>query len=91
MKNEKRNKSNEKPKSQFSSSKSSSRTKQIWLRKNKAKGQVVFNAIKAKSSSEWYLDSGYTRHMTSDKTYFTFLENYNGGIVTFRDLCALSE
>ena len=85
MNNEKWNKSNEKPRSQFSSSKSPSRTKQVWLRKDKAKGQVVFNAIKAKSSSELYLDSGYTRHMRSDKTYFTSLENYNGGIVTFRD------
>ena len=45
----------------------------------------MFNALKAKSSSEWYLDSGYSRHMTRDKTFFTSLEDYNGGIVAFGD------
>ena len=33
----------------------------------------MFNALKAKYSSEWYLDSGYSRHMTGDTTYFTSL------------------
>ena len=45
----------------------------------------MLNALKAKSSSEWYLDNGCSRHMTGDKTYFISLENYNGGIVTFGD------
>ena len=52
---------------------------------DKAKCQVVINVLKAKSSSEWYFDSGYSRHMTGDKTYLTSLENYNGDIVTFED------
>ena len=43
----------------------------------------MFNALKAKYSSEWYLDSGFSRHMIEDKTYFTSLENYNGGTITF--------
>ncbi|KAL6323752.1 hypothetical protein AAG906_002220 [Vitis piasezkii] len=29
--------------------------------------------------------NGYSRHMTGDATYFTSLENYNGGVVTFGD------
>ena len=45
----------------------------------------MFNALKAKSSSEWYLDSGFSRHMTGNKSSFTPLENYNGGTITFRD------
>ena len=45
----------------------------------------MFNVLKAKSSSEWYLDSVFSRNMIGDKTYFTSLENYNGGIVTFGD------
>ena len=45
----------------------------------------MFNVLKAKYSSEWYLDSGFSRNMIGDKTYFTSLENYNGGIVTFGD------
>ena len=45
----------------------------------------MLNTLKAKSSSEWFLDSGCSRHMTGDKTYFTPLENYDGRIVNFWD------
>ena len=45
----------------------------------------MLNTLKAKSSSEWYLDSGCSRHMTRYKTYFTSLENYDGRIVNFQD------
>ncbi|KAL6348133.1 hypothetical protein AAG906_039581 [Vitis piasezkii] len=38
-----------------------------------------------KSSSEWYLDSGCSRNITRDKTFFTSLKDYNGGIVAFED------
>ena len=78
-------KGNQKPRSQPSSSKSPLRTKQVWLRNDRSKCQVMFNALKAKSSSEWHLDSGCSRHKTRDKSSFTSLENYNGGIITFRD------
>ena len=53
------------------------------MRKDGSKCQVVFNALKAKSSSVWYLDSGCFRHMIVDKSSFTSLENYNGGTITF--------
>ena len=43
----------------------------------------MFNALKAKSSSVWYLDSGCFRHMIVDKSSFTSLENYNDGTITF--------
>ena len=43
----------------------------------------MFNALKTKSSSKWYLDNGCCRHMMGDKMYFTSLENYNGGTITF--------
>ena len=46
---EKENKTSKKLRSQSSSSKSSPRTKQIWLRNDKSKYQVVLNALKAKS------------------------------------------
>ena len=85
LNNGKVNKTNQKPRSQSTFSKSLSKTKQVLLRKNRFKCQVVFNALKAKSSSEWYLDSGFSRHMIEDKTYFTSLENYNGGTITFGD------
>ena len=47
------------------------------------KCQVVFNALKAKSSNEWFLDSGCSMHMIGDKTYFNSFENNNGGTITF--------
>ena len=55
---EKENKTSKKLRSQSSSSKSPPRTKQIWLRKDKSKYQVVLNALKAKYFGKWYLDSG---------------------------------
>ena len=45
----------------------------------------MLNALKAKSSSKWYLDGGRSRHMIGDKSSFTLFENYDGGVVTFRD------
>ena len=35
--------------------------------------------------SEWYLDSGCSRHMTGDKKQFNKLDAKNGGHVTFGD------
>ncbi|KAL6348673.1 hypothetical protein AAG906_019372 [Vitis piasezkii] len=55
------------------------------LRNDKSKCQVVLNALKVKSSSKWCLDSGCSRHMIGDKSSFTSLENYDGGVVTFGD------
>ena len=55
------------------------------MRNDKTKCQVVFTALKAKSSSEWYFDSGYSRHMTNNKSFFKSLEDYNGGTITFRE------
>ena len=45
----------------------------------------MFNTLKEKSSSEGYLDSGYSKHKIGDKISFTSLEDYNGGIVAFGD------
>ena len=83
LNNGKENKTNQKPGSQPSSSKSPSRTKQVLLRKDRVKCQVVFNALKAKSSRKWYLDNGYSIRMAGNRTYFTSLENYNGGTIVF--------
>ena len=85
LNNGKGNKTNQKPRSQPSSSKSPPKTKQVWLRKDGFKCQVMFNTLKEKSSSEGYLDSGYSKHKIGDKISFTSLENYNGGTVTFGD------
>ena len=85
LNNGKGNKTNQKPRSQSSSSKSLLRTTQIWLRKDRLKCQVVFNSLKAKSSSKWYLDNGCFRHMIGDKYSLTSFENYDGEVITFGD------
>ncbi|KAL6328653.1 hypothetical protein AAG906_003338 [Vitis piasezkii] len=46
-------------------------------------GENVF--VKAKSSSKWYFDSGCSKHMIGDKSSFTSFENYDSGVVTFRN------
>ena len=38
-----------------------------------------------RTKSEWYLDSGCSRHMTGDKKQFNKLDAKNGGHVTFGD------
>ena len=83
LNNGKVNKPNQKPRSQPSSFKSLPKIKQDWMRNDRNKCQVVFIVLKARSISEWYFDSGYSRHMTGDKSFFTSLEDYNGGTVTF--------
>ena len=38
-----------------------------------------------RAKSEWYLDSGCSRHMTGDKEQFNKLDAKDGGHVTFGD------
>ena len=83
--NGKENKPNQKPSSQQSSFMSPPRIKQVQMRKDKAKCQVVFIALKSRSSSAQYFDSACSRHMIRDKSFFISLEDYNGGIDIFRD------
>ncbi|XP_026452019.1 uncharacterized protein LOC113352413 [Papaver somniferum] len=42
-------------------------------------------ALKTTSPFQWFLDSGCSRHMTSDLSWFTRTEDYKGGSVTFGD------
>lgn len=63
--------------------------KTIWVKKEALqqilKCNVVLSALKAIESSQWYLDSGCSRHMTGDKSKLTSLKAYQGGSVTFGD------
>ena len=42
-------------------------------------------ALKANASNTWYLDSGCSRHMTGNKSFFKSLVMEDGGFVTFGD------
>ncbi|KAG5528763.1 hypothetical protein RHGRI_029433 [Rhododendron griersonianum] len=61
------------------------KTRRIWVRSHDLHCMVVHTALKARDSHMWYLDSGCSRHMSGDKSFFVNLEKYNGGIVTFGD------
>lgn len=62
------------------------KTTQTWVKKNQIKKAFVAHvALKAQNTSQWYFDSGCSRHMMGDKSLFTTLENHKDGKVTFGD------
>ena len=56
-----------------------------WIKKNDIVCHVAQIALKANSSNFWYLDSGCSRHMTGNKSFFETLVMEEGGKVTFGD------
>ena len=46
---------------------------------------MVHSTFKVMNTCLWYLDSGYSRHMTGDHTLFKEFESKKGGNVTFGD------
>lgn len=62
-----------------------SKAKRSWVRKDDPKCLVIHTIVRAGSSSRWYLDSGYSRHMSGERELFTKLEEVQGGYVTFGD------
>ena len=46
---------------------------------------TALTALKARDSCLWYLDSGYSRHMTGNKGLFKTLFEEKSGTVTFGD------
>ena len=56
-----------------------------WIRKNENVCHVAQIALKANSSNFWYLDSGCSRHMTENKSFFETLVMEECGNVTFGD------
>ena len=57
------------------------------MRKDRHECQVVFTTLIARAPSEWYFDSGCSRHTSGDKYFFTSLEDFNWGNITFGDGC----
>ena len=56
-----------------------------WVPKKDKKAFIVHIALKAHNTSRWYFDSGCSRHMKGDASFFTSLEDYQDGRVTFGD------
>nr|GEU98250.1 hypothetical protein [Tanacetum cinerariifolium] len=45
---------------------------------------TTYSYFKAHSPDQWIFDSGYSRHMTRNKSYLTDYQEINGGFVVFR-------
>ena len=56
-----------------------------WVRNNENVCHVAQIALKANSSNLWYLDSGCSRHMMGNKSFFETLVMEEGGCVTLGD------
>ena len=54
-----------------------------WIPKTKS--LVAHTTLTAGKQSRWYLDSGCSRHVTSDRSHFSELPEFDGGTVTFGD------
>ncbi|RVX14566.1 Retrovirus-related Pol polyprotein from transposon RE2 [Vitis vinifera] len=59
--------------------------KQIWVKKNELNYLVVHTALIATKSHSWYFDSGCSRHMTGNRSFFTNFTEFDGGNVIFGD------
>ena len=57
----------------------------VWRVKQSCdKCNVAFITIQT-STEDWYFDSGCSRHMTDDRSYFSELKECPSGHVTFGD------
>ncbi|RVW98135.1 hypothetical protein CK203_031853 [Vitis vinifera] len=59
--------------------------KQIWVKKSELNCLVVHTALRASELHSWYFDSGCSRHMTGNRSFFTNFTEFDGGNVTFGD------
>lgn len=63
--------------------------KSKWRAKSKdecTKCHVIFTSIHSSRSKDWYFDSGYSRHMTNNSSFFsTNFKECNSGYATFGD------
>jgi hypothetical protein len=59
---------------------------QVWVKKKDHQCLVVHTALSVLNLCLWYLDSGCSKHMTSDKSLFKELKKgRGGGNITYRD------
>ena len=56
-----------------------------WMKRDEFFCYAAQIALKVNSSNFWYLDSGCSRHMTGNKSFFETLVMEEGGCVTFGD------
>ncbi|XP_038719872.1 uncharacterized protein LOC120012511 [Tripterygium wilfordii] len=54
-----------------------------WVKSSRC--MFVQTTLAAFKTNSWYLDSGCSRHMSGNKSFFTSFESFDGGKVTFGD------
>ena len=59
-------------------------THMIWRVKTSEKCKVAFTTVQTPVDA-WYFDSGCSRHMTGNRSFFTELEECASGLFTFGD------
>jgi hypothetical protein len=65
--------------------KKNTKDKQVWVRKEDQICLVVHTALNVLDTCLWYLNSGCSKHMTSDKTFFKELKEGKGGKITYEN------
>jgi hypothetical protein len=55
----------------------------VWRKENKNKEKCGLALYAKNQENQWYIDSGFPKHMTGDKSKFEFLTEEKGGNVTF--------
>jgi len=71
-------------KSVFTNSKKKT-SKQVWVKIEDNLCLVAYTALKILDTCLWYLDSGCSKHMTSNKTLLTEVQMGKGGRITYVD------
>ena len=60
-------------------------SKKIWVKKNELNCLGVYTTLRASDAHSLYFDSGCSRHMTGNRSFFTNFIEFNGGNMTFGD------
>jgi hypothetical protein len=60
-------------------------SKQVWVKKEDNLCLVSHTALKILDTCLWYLDSGWSKHMTGDKTLLKEVQMGKGGRITYGD------
>jgi hypothetical protein len=58
-------------------------SKEVWVKKEDNMCLITHTALKILDTWLWYLDSGYSKHMTGDKTLLKEVQMGKGGRITY--------
>jgi hypothetical protein len=67
------------------SNKENPKEKQVWVKKEDNLCLVAHTALTVLDTCLWYLDSGYSKHMTGDKTLLKKIKLGRAGKITYGD------